>query len=306
MQHTVVVTGGTGKVGVYIVQRLLKAGYCVHVLVRTQPAPGHPLYSENVTLTVMDLTTLSEQAIQAWLNSVRPRALIHAAALADVLRCEREPSQAYVVNAYSTRMLAKVCSYHKIHFIVLSTAYVFDGSLPSTEQYRECDPVNPLNHYGKSKVQGELATQEECNRETLWAICRASIVYGATQRGQPDFVQWVHTTLEHNESIQVAVDQISSPIHVLDLAQMLISVIEQRLQGIYHVAGSTPISRYDFALKIAQNYGLDAGLIQPGLTSGLQTSCWRPLNASLCTDKITADAGIHPISLEDGLGFTHL
>lgn len=300
MRQTVVVTGGTGKVGVHIVQQLLKSGYHVHVLVRTLPAPEHPLHREHVTLTVMDLIALPEQEVRDWLNRVRPQALIHAAALADVLLCEREPARAYLVNTHSTKILAKVCSYYKIHFILLSTAYVFDGTLPPTTLYRECDPVHPLNHYGESKVQGEQTTQEECSGETVWTICRASVVYGATY-GRPDFVQWVHTTLAQNENIQVAVDQINSPIHVLNLVQMLISVLEQRLQGIYHVAGRTSISRYEFALKIAQSYGLNAELIQPMLTSELLPGCWRPLNASLCTDKITADAGVHPISLEEGL-----
>lgn len=303
MRQTVVVTGGTGKVGVHIVQRLLKSGYHVHVLVRTPPAPEHPLHSEHVTLTVMDLIALPEQGVRDWLNRVRPRAFIHAAALADVLLCEREPSQAYLVNTHSTKMLARACSYHKIHFILLSTAYVFDGTLPPTALYHECDPVHPLNHYGESKVRGERATREECSGETVWTICRASVVYGATQ-GRPDFVQWVHAMLAHNENIQVAVDQINSPIHVLDLAQMLVSVLEQRLQGIYHIAGRTSVSRYEFALKIAQSHGLNAELIQPMLTSELPASCWRPLNASLCTDKITADAEVHPISLEEGLDFT--
>jgi GDP-D-mannose dehydratase len=76
MQSRVVVTGGTGNVGIHIVKCLLRAGYHVHVLTRSQPAREHPLCAENVTLTVMDLLALPEQEILDWLNIVRPLALV--------------------------------------------------------------------------------------------------------------------------------------------------------------------------------------------------------------------------------------
>lgn len=301
--HTVVVTGASGRIGVPLVRGLLNARYSVHALVHAQPAPTHPLLRENVALTILDLATLSEQEVRDWLNIVHPIALIHTAALADVPRCEREYTLAYRINTWATRMLARACAYNHVHFILLSTEYVFDGTLPEGTLYREDDQMNPLNHYGRTKMQGELATQEEC---TSWTICRTSVVYGATQHERPDFFQWVRSTLRRNETLQVSVNQINSPTYVLDLVRMLVAVVEQQLHGEYHVSGCTPVSRYHFALSIARKYGLDETLIRSIVTSELEPGPRRPLNAALCVEKITTATGTSPMSIEEGLEIIHL
>ena len=301
VKRTVVITGGTGKVGLHLVQSLLKEGYHVHVLAHLQPAAEHPLLRENISLTVMDLTTLPEAAIQQWLDVVRPQALIHLAALADVRGCERQPALAYLLNVSTTRMLARSCAARAVHCILLSTEYVFDGMLAPGLLYAEGDAANPLNHYGKSKVWAERVVQRECAQKTRWTICRTSMVYGSLQKNRPDFVQWVRTKLQQNETFQVARDQINSPTFGIDLARMLVAVLERRLEGVYHVAGSTPISRYRFALSVARHCGLNEALIQPVLTSQLEIRPRRPLNASLCVSKITTATGISPMSLEEGL-----
>ena len=176
-KNTVAVTGAAGRVGVNVVQRLLRAGYEVHALVHSPLPAEHPLSQERVTLTVLDLAALPEQDVVNWLNKMRPIAFIHSAGLADVPGCERQPSLAYLLNAQVTRMLARMCARQQTHFIMLSTEYVFGGTMQPEILYHEEDPVHPLNHYGKSKVQGELATQEECDQITLWTICRTSMVY---------------------------------------------------------------------------------------------------------------------------------
>ncbi|HZO74077.1 MAG TPA: SDR family oxidoreductase [Ktedonobacteraceae bacterium] len=304
-KHSVAISGAAGRVGVNIVQHLLKMGYDVHALVRAPLAAGHPLTREDATVTTLDLATLAEPQIAQWLAAVRPHAFIHAAALADPAACERQPSLAYLMNAQATRMLARACAQSQTHLIMLSTEHVFGGAPQPQTLYHECDPVQPLNHYGKSKVQGELATQEECAGNALWTICRISTVYGLTggspQWHRPDFVQWVLSMLERNEAFNVVTDQVNSPIYANDLIAILGAVVQQRLQGIYHVAGSTPISRYHFARKVAQTYNLNEALIQPICTAKLGLSLQRALNVGLCVDKISRASGIAPLSLEEGL-----
>jgi len=307
IKNTVAVTGASGRVGVNVVRRLLKAGYDVHALIHSPLPAEHPLSYEPVAMTIMDLAALPEQDVLNWLSRVRPLAFIHSAALADVPGCEQQPSRAYLINAQVTRMLAKACAHYQTHFIMLSTEYVFSGTLRPGLLYNEDDPVHPLNHYGKSKVQGELATQEECSQKTLWTICRTSMVYGpdydTTQWHRPDFMQWVRSMLRQNQMIRIASDQVNSPIYSVDLAEILVAMVEQKLQGIYHVAGSTPISRYNFALAVAEHAGLDETLIRPALTSELDRNPQRPLNAGLCIEKISRSSGIRPLSIEEGLAF---
>jgi dTDP-4-dehydrorhamnose reductase len=304
IKDTVVVTGAAGRVGIRIVQAFLEAGYAVHTLVRSKLSAGHPLTCENVTITVMDLATLPEQDASSWLKAVRPIALIHSAALSDVSGCERQPSLAYLVNAHVTRMFARICALHQIHFIMLSTEQVFSGTSHPDILYYESDSVHPLNCYGKSKVQGEIATQEECAKATLWTICRISAIYGLTYDRalwRPDFMQWVRTKLEQKEELRIVIDQVNSPIFIVDLIRILVAVVRRQLQGIYHVAGSSPISRYHCALQIAKMCSLNEALIQPAFTTDLALGSQRPLNAGLCVEKISRESGIHPLSIEEGL-----
>lgn len=292
--------------GLPIIQGLLKAGYHVHVLVRVEPPSDHPLLRENVSLTVMDLATFSDETIHQWLAVVRPLALIHLAALADVRACERQPALTYLLNVTSTQILARACAAHGVHCILLSTEYVFDGALAPGLRYDERALAHPLNQYGKSKVWAERALQEECAQKTLWTICRTSMVYGSQHREKHDFVQWVYSRLRQHEIVRVARDQVNSPTASIDLARMLVAVVQQRLHGVYHVAGNTSINRYEFALQIARHYDLDGAFIQPLLTSQGETGPQRPLNASLCVDKITDATGVVPLSLEAGLALTCL
>lgn len=299
----IAVTGAAGKVGATIVQHLLEAGHEVHALVHSSPPPEHILASRHVTVTALDLAA-QEQEVLRWFHTARPAALIHSAAFADVPGCERQPALAYLMNAQVTRMLARACAHWQTHFVMLSTEYVFGGTPQPEILCHEEDQPHPLNHYGKSKAQGEVATQEECEGKTLWTICRTSMVYGLTSPGaqqRPDFVQWIRTALTRRETVQVATDQVNSPTYGANLAQMLVAVIQQRLPHIYHLAGRTALSRYHFALEVARQYGLDASSIQPALTCQLDPLPQRPLNAGLCITKMQHASGIRPLSVQEGI-----
>lgn len=299
--QTVAVTGAAGIVGIRVVQQFLKAGYTVHALVHTRPPAGHPLFREHVTVTVMDLATTPEQDVVRWFAAVRPSALIHCAAWVDVAGCESQPSQAYLMNTQVTGILAKACSLTSTHFILLSTEYVFDGTLPATQLYHEYEQVNPLNHYGKSKVQAEIVTQETCAGNTVWTVCRTAVLYGSTRWNRPDFLQWLRTKLSKHEMVWIARDLISSPTCASDLAGMLVALVEQRLEGVYHTTGRTALDRYHFAVEIARCYNLDESLISPIQATELGVT--RPLNVGLCVEKIRQDTGIRPFSVQEGLAY---
>lgn len=300
-QKTVAVTGAAGIVGTRVVQHMLRAGYQVHALVRSQPPVGHPLFAENVTLTTLDLATATEQSIVNWLDVTRPRALIHGAAWVDVRGCERQPELATTLNTDVTKMFARACARYHTQFVMISTDYVFDGTYPPGTLYLEDDRPQPANQYGRSKLLGELATQEACADKTLWTICRTAVVYGSAPGSRSDFVQWLRMQLGHNQPVSIAQDLVSSPTHAVDLAKMLATIVEHRLAGVYHTAGSTSMDRYHFALKIAQRYNLDQTLIHPTLASELGSPL--PLNVGLCVDKISRDAGLRPLSVEEGLAY---
>ncbi len=300
-KHTIALTGATGIVGTRIIQQLLGSNYLIQAIMRSQPPTGHPAWQPQVLKTTMDLLTMSEQLLFDWMNTTRPAALIHCAAMTGMESCEIHVEDAYNLNTHVTRKLARVCARHHVHFIMLSTDYVFNGMYPPGQLYRETDSVQPLNHYGNSKLQAEIAVQEECSDQALWTICRTAMVYGSTHWTRTDFPTWIRTMLNQGKRIRVANDQINSPTYSEDLARMLIEVVKQQFKGIYHTTGSTPINRYHLACTVARHCNLDESLIESVPTSAMGEVIQRPLNVGLCIDKISHDLGIRPLALDEGL-----
>ncbi|MBA2286520.1 MAG: SDR family oxidoreductase [Ktedonobacteraceae bacterium] len=301
-RYTVGVTGAAGIVGTRLVQQLLRAGYAVHAFVHSRPPAGHALYQKDVTLTVMDFANAKERTIHQCLEMTRPIALLHCAAWVDVAGCERDPERAYLVNTQVTSTLASICAEKRIHVILISTEYVFDGTLAVGKTYLEHDVVHALNHYGKSKVQAEMAVREACELVlSPWTICRTAVLYGSTRQSRPDFPQWLRTQLGGGKTVQIATDLISSPTHAVDLALMLVTIVKYQLQGVYHTAGTTAVNRYQFALLVARHYQLDETLIQP--IHSVELGVLRPPNVGLCVDKISMHTGRRPLSVQDGLAY---
>ncbi|GHO65439.1 NAD(P)-dependent oxidoreductase [Ktedonobacter sp. SOSP1-52] len=251
----------------------------------------------------MDFATAPEEVITHCLDSVRPLAVIHCAAWVDVNGCEQEPQLAYSINTHVTQLLAQTCAHANIHFVFISTEYVFDGMLPPGQTYREHDPRHPLNYYGISKGLAEMAVEAAYSSSFApWTICRTAVLYGSTWQSRPDFPQWLCTKLKQGEVVHIAKDLISSPTHAVNLANMLVSVVQRRLRGIYHTVGRTTLDRYQFALLVAHFYDLDAHLIHP--IEAAELGVTRPLNVGLCTTKISHDIGRQPWSVEEGLAYS--
>jgi dTDP-4-dehydrorhamnose reductase len=130
------------------------------------------------------------------------------------------------------------------------------------------------------------------------------VVYGladAPGLWRPDFVQWVHSALARGERLRIVADQVNSPLFIDDLCAILVAIVGQRLAGIYHVAGRTPLSRYECARQVARAYGLDERLLLPVPSAELDLGACRPLNVGLCIEKVRDTTGIHPRSIEAGL-----
>jgi dTDP-4-dehydrorhamnose reductase len=172
---------------------------------------------------------------------------------------------------------------------------------PVGQLYCEDDPVHPLNYYGMSKAQAELVVQEECQTPAPWTICRTAVIYGGPSWSRPDFTQWLRAKVRQRELLRLATDQISSPTYAVDLARALVTLVHERVQGTYHIAGGTPIDRYHFALAIAQVYDFDPELLQPVPTSKLALVHPRPLNVGLSIDKVSSILGYAPRPLADDL-----
>jgi dTDP-4-dehydrorhamnose reductase len=155
--------------------------------------------------------------------------LINCAAMTNVDGCEREPEQAFAINAEAPKVLAKLCARRKARLIHISTDYVFDGA--KSDPYTEEDEANPISVYGGSKREGErrvLATG------TNNLVVRLSWVFGPDR---PSFIDWIIQQAREKEHVEAVADKFSTPSYTLDLAEMLRPLFERAVPGgIVHLA----------------------------------------------------------------------
>ena len=259
------VTGSAGLVGQQVTSDLVKNNQevfsCFH---EEHPSFGNPI----------KLDLCNSEQIKETIQKVKPEVIIHLAALTNVDLCETEKELAYLLNAKSTEALAKQSASLDAFFVYVSTDYVFDGTKPLK---KENDKPNPLGYYGKTKLDGEIFLN---NLASSWAIARTSTPFGLHPK-KKSFPVWIKENLESQKQIKVLTDQFTSPTYVPNLSKMLIEVATKKITGTIHLAGATRISRYDFAVMIAEKLNLDKSLLLKAESEEMSWKAKRPLDSSL-------------------------
>jgi len=214
----------------------------------------------------------------------RPSWIIHCAAMTNVDWCETNPRDAYSMNGQVTRELVRGAKRAGASLLYISTDSVFDGRKGN---YTEEDEPSPLNVYGRSKLIGEKAVQEE-GESSL--IVRTNI-YGWNIQNKQSLAEWILATLESGQSVPGFVDVFFTPILVNDLSEILLEMVDRQLTGLYHVAGSQVCSKYEFAVELADLFGLDKSLIKAASLADSFLKANRPPNTSLRTTRISQTLG---------------
>jgi dTDP-4-dehydrorhamnose reductase len=194
----------------------------------------------------LDVTN-AEQCAEV-IGSIRPDAIIHAAAYTAVDRAESEPEAAYRVNADGTGHVAAAAETIGAKFCYVSTDYIFDGT--GTRPYQEQDAANPQTVYGRTKLEGERAALARCSRTF---VVRTSWVYGAHGA---NFVRTMLQLAGQHSVLRVVNDQVGSPTYTLDLAAFLVDLVATDRYGVYHASNSGSCSWYEFAQAIFDIAGM--------------------------------------------------
>jgi len=236
---------------------------------------------------------ITKKEIFTYIKKVNPDIVIHCAAFTNVDGCEIQKEKAWEVNVTGTGNVAQACHEIGAKMIYVSTDFVFDGK---KGMYKETDKTNPMNYYGKTKLEGEKRVQEICKN---YVIARTSVLYGQHER--LNFVTWVIEQLKNKNKINIVTDQYASPTFADNLAEVLLEIAEKDTQGLYHVTGSERINRYDFALKIADRFDLDKNLITPIVSNELNQKAERPKDSSLCVEKIKNKVYTKLLNIDEGL-----
>ncbi len=214
------------------------------------------LASEDVSgADLPDFDIQDADAVLRLVKKTRPDAVIHAAALTDTRLCESDPDLAHRVNGLGSRNVALACREVGAALVYVSTNEVFDGR--KGEPYLESDRPNPINAYGRSKLEGEEQARDLLDR--LY-IVRTAWVYG---QGDSHFPAKILAAAEERGELSVVTDEIATPTWARDLAAAIGRLVRQPLYGVYHFTNDGGCSRYKWAQEVLRLAGRDDVSLKP-------------------------------------------
>jgi dTDP-4-dehydrorhamnose reductase len=288
----ILITGTNGFLGHYLVGQLLKKGH--HVIATSKGECRLPFIgNKNFEYVTMDFT--DPFVVHDVFEKYKPEAVIHSGAMSKPDECELQQWQAYVTNVEGTITMLLNAEEQKSFFLFVSTDFVFDGE---RGMYAEEDKPSPVNFYGKTKLEAEDAVKEY---EHGWAIARTVLVYGKPPAGRSTILSIVKDKLEKGEEYSVVDDQVRTPTYVEDLAAGIISIIEKKANGIYHLSGNNVLTPYEMACKTADYLGLNKSFIKKVTAASFTQPARRPPKTGFVIDKAKKRLGFNPLSFDEGL-----
>ncbi len=286
----ILVTGANGFTGQHLCITLVHKGFEVHALGR---GPQRIAVHNQLTYHPVELTSV--RSVLDVFEKVGPDVVIHTAAMSKPDECDRNRDAAIKNNVDATRYLLEASRHFPIHFIHLSTDFIFGENGPHAEDEQPA----PLNFYGETKLMAEKLVQDSGLSAT---IVRPVFIYGKIWEGmRPSFIHWVKQKLEGGETIQVVTDQQRTPTYVDDLCAGILKILMFRKQGVYHLAGKDILSPYEMAVTVAKVLDLNPQLIIPVTSATFPEPVMRAKKSGLQIHKAIQELGYAPHSFEEAV-----
>ena len=286
----VFVTGVGGQLGHDVMNELHKRGY---EGVGSGIAPQYSGVQDGsavCTMAYVPMDITNGQMVRQVLAEVNPDVVIHCAAWTAVDLAEDEDKQEKVraINAGGTQHIADVCKELNCKMVYISTDYVFDGQ-GETPWEPDCKDYAPLNVYGQTKLEGELAVAGTLEK---FFIVRIAWVFGLNGN---NFIKTMLNVGKKYETLRVVHDQVGTPTYTLDLSRLLVDMIETEKYGYYHATNEGGfISWYDFACEIFRQAGYTNTVIPVTTAEYGLSKAARPFNSRLDKQKLV-EAGFQPL-----------
>lgn len=282
------VTGVNGQLGHDVMNELHKRGY---EGVGSDIADVYAGVADGSAVTTMPYVSLDITDREAVLNTVKGfDAVIHCAAWTAVDMAEDDDKVELVrkVNAGGTQNIADACKTTGAKMLYLSTDYVFDGQ--GTEPWQpDCKDYKPLNVYGQTKLEGELAVSQALEK---YFIVRIAWVFGLNGK---NFIKTMINVGKTHDEVRVVNDQIGTPTYTFDLARLLVDMCESEKYGYYHATNEGGyISWYDFCVEFYKQYGLSTKVIPVTTEEYGLSKAARPMNSRLDKSKLGKN-GFEPL-----------
>ncbi len=258
----VLVTGVKGQLGYDVVNEMKKRGI------------------EPVGVDVEEMDITDKAACDKVITEANVDAVIHCAAYTAVDAAEDNVEICMKVNAEGTRNIAEVCKKLDIKMMYISTDYVFDGQ--GERPWEPDDERAPLNVYGQSKYEGELAVEELVEK---FFTVRIAWVFGVNGK---NFIKTMLRIGKERGAASVVCDQIGSPTYTYDLARLLVDMIQTEKYGRYHATNEGLCSWYEFACEIFRAAGMDEVKVTPVTSAEYPASkAKRPMNSRISKEKLS-------------------
>ena len=260
MAPLVLITGAAGLIG--------------HYLLKTAPRWAPRWEVRGITRQDVDLTDVA--CLSGVVRSLNPLAIIHCAALSRTKDCEQDPESARRINVEVTAHIAQLSQ--DIPFLFLSSGEVFDGR---TGWYGETDEPNPINVYGRTKLQAEQAVLQN-PRHT---VVRIVLTAGTSEAGDRSFVEDMCRTAKAGKDVTLYADEFRCPLPAGVIARVIWELVDFKQSGLYHLGGSERLSRWEIGQVLLSWYpDLEGRLVQDSARN--HTGAPRPADLSLRCDKI--------------------
>ena len=249
---------------------------------------------EGIGVDVEEMDITDAAACEKVITVAKPDAVIHCAAYTAVDAAEDNVELCRKVNAEGTRNIAKVCKSLDIKMMYISTDYVFNGE--GQRPWEPDDHREPLNVYGLTKYEGEIAVEQNLDK---YFIVRIAWVFGINGK---NFIKTMLRLGKERGAVSVVNDQIGSPTYTYDLSKLLVAMIQTDKYGRYHATNEGLCSWYDFACEIFRQAGMDEVKVIPVDSSAFPVKAKRPSNSRLNKEKLTEKGFERLPEWQDALG----
>ena len=279
----VLVTGVAGQLGHDVMNELAKRGYDGVGSDIALEYAGVLDGSAVCTMPYVAMDITDEAAVERTISEVNPDVVVHCAAwtAVDLAEDEDKVDKVRAINAGGTRHIAKACKKLDCKMVYISTDYVFDGQ-GETPWEPDCKEYKPLNVYGQTKLEGELAVAETLEK---FFIVRIAWVFGLNGK---NFIKTMLNVGKKYDTVRVVNDQIGTPTYTLDLSVLLVDMIETEKYGYYHATNEGGfISWYDFTVEIFRQAGYTTNVIPVTTEEYGLSKAARPFNSRMSKEKLT-------------------
>ena len=261
MSMKVLVTGAKGQLGTDLMNELARQGL------------------EGIGVDVEEMDITDADACRRVISQAKADAVIHCAAYTAVDAAEDQVELCRKINGEGTRNVAVACREAGVKLMYISTDYVFDGK--GTRPWEPDDKRAPLNVYGQTKYEGEIAIEELVER---YFIVRIAWVFGVAGK---NFIKTMLRLGREKGAVSVVDDQVGSPTYTYDLARLLTDMIQTDRYGCYHATNEGECSWYEFAREIFRQAGMDEVKVTPVSSEAFAAKAKRPANSRMSKEKLT-------------------